>query len=81
MKDEQEQKLNAFTIVLPSSPKGKLISVLSLLAILLNLWPIGTWFFNRNVLVFGLPLIVVWGVGLMVSIMVILMVARKWGVH
>lgn len=80
MNDNNEKKLKA-VFGFPSSGKGKIIFIMALLAFVLNLWPFGIPLFNRNILIAGLPLIVVWGFLLIAYVILVIYLARKWGVH
>lgn len=78
-KTRKEPKLKPFAFVHPTTPKGKLSAVLFLIVILCSIVPIIS-LVNRPVLVLGMPLIMLWSIGIVLAVVVVLRLALRWGV-
>jgi len=79
-KNVSKEKMKSFVLVRPRTAKGKIIAVLFLLLILCASVPIIN-FVNKPILVFGMPMLMAWSLGLVFAIVIVLRVAMKWGVH
>ena len=69
---KKEQKLKPFVFVHPTTGKGKLCAVLFLIVILCLV--------NQPVLVLGMPLIMLWSIGIVLAVVIVLRLALHWGV-
>ena len=82
MKDEvtkKEPKLKPFVFVHPTTPKGKLCAVLFLIVILCSIVPIIS-LVNQPTLVLGMPMLMLWSIGIVLAVVVVLRLALHWGV-
>ena len=69
---KKEQKLKPFVFVHPTTGKGKLCAVLFLVPIISLV--------NQPVLVLGMPLIMLWSIGIVLAVVIVLRLALHWGV-
>ena len=76
---KKEQKLKPFVFVHPTTGKGKLCTVLFLIVILGSIVPIIS-LVNQPVLVLGMPLIMLWSIGIVLAVVIVLRLALHWGV-
>lgn len=76
MKDE---KMRPFVFVRPRTTKGKITAVLFLVVILCSCVPIIN-LVNKPILVLGMPLLMLWSIGIVLATVVVLRLALKWGV-
>lgn len=78
-KAKSEPKLKPFVFVHPTTAKGKLTAVLFLIVILCSIVPVISWV-NQPVLVLGMPLVMLWSIGIVLAVVVVLRMALHWGV-
>lgn len=82
MKDEvtkKEPKLKPFVFVHPTTPKGKFCAVLFLIVILCSIVPIIS-LVNQPVLVLGMPMLMLWSIGIVFAVVIVLRLALHLGV-
>ena len=82
MKDEvakKEPKLKPFVFVHPTTTKGKIVAVLFLIVILCSIVPIISMV-NQPTLVLGMPLLMLWSIGIVFAVVIVLRIALHWGV-
>lgn len=77
---QPSEKMKPFVVYFPSSTKGKIIFLLVFFSIALGCAPI-IGLVNLNLIVLGMPLIMIWGIAIMLFTMLVLATAKKWGVH
>ena len=75
----KEPKLKPFVFVHPTTSKGKLSALLFLIVILCSIVPIIS-LVNKPILVLGMPLIMLWSIGIVLAVVVVLRLALHWGV-
>lgn len=78
-KTKKEPKLKPFVFVHPTTTKGKLTAVLFLVVILCSIVPIISMV-NKPILVLGMPLIMLWSIGIVLAVVIVLRLALHWGV-
>lgn len=76
----EEKKLKAGAFVHPKTGKQIAIFVMMIIVILASIVPVINWV-NKPVIVLGMPLLMVWSIGIVLASFVILQLARKWKVH
>ena len=82
MSEERKQKepqLKPFVFVHPTTPKGKVCAVLFLIVILCSIVPIIS-LVNKPVLELGMPLVMLWSIGIVLAVVIVLRLALHWGV-
>ena len=76
---QKEPQLKPFGFVHPTTPKGKVCAVLFLIVILCSIVPIIS-LVNKPVLVLGMPLVMLWSIGIVLAVVIVLRLALHWGV-
>lgn len=73
------KKMKPFVYVRPKTSKGKLIGILFLIIIVCACVPIIN-FVNKPILIWGMPLMMLWSLGIVFAVLVVLRLALRWGV-
>lgn len=77
---DEKKKLKAGAVVHPKTGKEIAIFVMMIIVIVASVVPVIN-LVNKPVIVLGVPLLMVWSVGIVLASFVILQLARKWKVH
>lgn len=76
----ENEKMRPFVINGPKTGKGKIIALLVIISIFMAIYPVA-FLFNSAALVFGMPMLMFWTIICGVTVMAIVLLARKWEVY
>ena len=77
---EKKKKMKNWVMVRPRKPKEWVVLVLMLATVLPTISPMVN-FFNKPVIILGLPLLFWLAIGALVAVIIVLNIAYRWGVH
>ncbi len=77
---EKKKKMKNWVMVRPRKPKEWVVLVLMLATILPTISPLVS-FFNKPVIILGLPLLFWLAIGALIAVIIVLNIAYRWGVH